>query len=51
MNDRAKVEPARQEDNGDWIDEIAGTLDEDFARAALDRPGPESDGSADHRLG
>ncbi|HYG48545.1 MAG TPA: DUF433 domain-containing protein [Allosphingosinicella sp.] len=27
---------------GDWIDKIAGTLDEDFARAALDRPGPES---------
>jgi uncharacterized protein (DUF433 family) len=27
---------------GDWIDKVAGTLDEDFARAALDRPGPES---------
>ena len=27
---------------GDWIDQVAGTLDEDFARAALDRPGPES---------
>lgn len=27
---------------GHWIDKVAGTLDEDFARAALDRPGPES---------
>ncbi|HEX8127284.1 MAG TPA: DUF433 domain-containing protein [Allosphingosinicella sp.] len=27
---------------GDWLDKFAGTLDEDFARAALDRPGPES---------
>jgi len=27
---------------GHWIDRVAGTLDEDFARAALDRPGPES---------
>jgi uncharacterized protein (DUF433 family) len=26
---------------GDWIDRFAGTFDEDFARAALDRPGPE----------
>jgi len=26
---------------GHWIDRVAGTLDEDFARAALDRPGPE----------
>jgi len=25
-----------------WIDETAGTLGEDFARAALDRPGPDS---------
>ena len=31
------VEPER-----DWIDEIAGRFDEDFARAALDRPGPDS---------
>ncbi|HEV2745778.1 MAG TPA: type II toxin-antitoxin system VapB family antitoxin [Allosphingosinicella sp.] len=36
------VEPER-----DWIDEIAGTLDEDFARAALDRPGPDSYERAD----
>jgi uncharacterized protein (DUF433 family) len=27
---------------GHWVDKVAGTLDEDFARAALDRPGPES---------
>ena len=27
---------------GHWIDKVAGTLDEDFARAALDRPGPDS---------
>lgn len=26
---------------GDWIDRFAGTFDEDFARAVLDRPGPE----------
>jgi uncharacterized protein (DUF433 family) len=26
----------------DWLDEIAGALDEDFAAAALDRPGPDS---------
>jgi uncharacterized protein (DUF433 family) len=26
---------------GDWIDKFAGTFDEDFARAVLDRPGPE----------
>ncbi|MEA3032255.1 MAG: hypothetical protein QOH86_271 [Sphingomonadales bacterium] len=26
---------------GDWIDKVAGTLDEDFARGALDQPGPE----------
>ena len=26
---------------GHWVDKVAGTLDEDFARAALDRPGPE----------
>jgi uncharacterized protein (DUF433 family) len=26
---------------GDWIDKYAGTFDEDFARAVLDRPGPE----------
>jgi hypothetical protein len=25
-----------------WIDELGGALDEDFARAALDRPGPDS---------
>jgi uncharacterized protein (DUF433 family) len=25
----------------DWIDAIAGKFDEDFARAALDQPGPE----------
>jgi uncharacterized protein (DUF433 family) len=30
--------PAR----GHWVDRVAGTLDEDFARAALDRPGPDS---------
>jgi uncharacterized protein (DUF433 family) len=27
---------------GHWIDKVAGTLDEDFARGALDRPGPDS---------
>ena len=27
---------------GHWVDRVAGTLDEDFARAALDRPGPDS---------
>jgi uncharacterized protein (DUF433 family) len=27
---------------GHWIDMVAGTLDEDFARAALDRPGADS---------
>jgi uncharacterized protein (DUF433 family) len=26
----------------DWIDRFAGTLDEDFARGALDRPRPDS---------
>lgn len=26
---------------GDWIDRFAGKFDEDFARAVLDRPGPE----------
>lgn len=26
---------------GDWIDKFAGKFDEDFARAVLDRPGPE----------
>ncbi|HEX8642376.1 MAG TPA: type II toxin-antitoxin system VapB family antitoxin [Allosphingosinicella sp.] len=32
-----QIEPER-----DWIDEIAGKFDEDFARAALERPGPDS---------
>ncbi len=27
---------------GHWVDRVAGALDEDFARAALDRPGPET---------
>src|SRR4051812_26952553 len=35
---------------GDWIDRFAGSLDEDFARAALDRPGPESYERPDIRL-
>jgi hypothetical protein len=32
----------RPTDTIHWVDRIAGTLDEDFARAALDRPGPDS---------
>jgi uncharacterized protein (DUF433 family) len=31
---------------GDWIDRFAGKFDEDFARAVLDRPGPECFGAA-----
>ena len=37
---RVILEPAEPE--RDWIDDIAGKFDEDFARAALDRPGPDS---------
>jgi hypothetical protein len=33
--------PARQAGTG-WVDRFAGTLDEDFARGALDRPKPET---------
>ncbi len=39
--DKVILEPAG-DDDGAWIDAIAGTLDEDFARAALDRPGIEA---------
>lgn len=36
------LEPVEEENGGEWIDAIAGKLGEDFARAALDRPGPDS---------
>ena len=38
--DRVILEPVAEE--GDWIDQIAGKFDEDFARLALERPGPDS---------
>jgi antitoxin VapB len=38
----AKVILEPLEDDDDWVSRIAGALDEDFARAALeDRPGPD----------
>jgi hypothetical protein len=35
-SDRPRPEPAGRS----WVDRFAGTLDEEFARGALDRPGP-----------
>ena len=35
------LEPVEEENGGDWIDAIAGKLDEDFAKLALSRPGPD----------
>lgn len=34
---------------GHWVDRMAGKFDEDFARAVLDRPGPEYWEQRDHR--
>lgn len=40
--DKVILEPAtREEDAKAWLERLAGTLDEDFAAAALDRPGPD----------
>jgi antitoxin VapB len=41
--DRVILEPKRdaEEDNRAWVERFAGAFGEDFAQAALDRPGPE----------
>jgi len=39
---RIVLEPVEEEPKGDWIDAIAGKFDEEFAKSALDRPGPDS---------
>lgn len=38
--ERVILEPVQAE--GDWVDEIAGKFDDEFARLVLDRPGPDS---------
>ena len=38
--DNVILEPIREGDRA-WANRLAGTWDEDFATAALDRPGPE----------
>jgi hypothetical protein len=39
---RGRVRDPDKRTDPSWVDRFAGTLDEAFARAALDRPGPES---------
>ena len=39
--DKVILEAAEESDR-DWVERLAGSFDEDFAAAALDRPGAES---------
>jgi hypothetical protein len=45
-----RVRKPHKPDGSSWVDRFAGTLDEDFARGALDEPSPGDSSVAGHQL-
>jgi len=45
-----RVRDRHKRDGLSWVDRFEGTLDEDFARGALDEPSPGDSPAAGHQL-